>query len=44
MAPRRVADRLDHMVDAIAALERLTAGKTLSEYSANADLAAAVER
>jgi uncharacterized protein with HEPN domain len=32
------------MMDAVIAIERLTAGKTLEEYCANPDLAASVER
>jgi uncharacterized protein with HEPN domain len=44
MDVERVRDRLRHMLEAIAAIERLTAGKTLADYSANPDMAAAVER
>lgn len=40
----RVRDRLEHILAAIAAIERLTAGMTLSAYAADADLVAAVER
>jgi uncharacterized protein with HEPN domain len=40
----RVRDRLRHILDAIAAIERLTAGKTLADYSGNPDMAAAIER
>ncbi len=44
MTVGRIQDRLRHILDAIDAIERLTAGKTLAEYRANPDLAAAVER
>lgn len=37
-------DRLNHILSAINAIERLRAGKTLADYAADADLAAAVER
>ena len=37
-------DRLEHILAAIEAIERLTAGKTLGDYAASPDLAAAVER
>lgn len=39
-----VLDRLHHMLQAIEAIERLTARKTLAAYRADADMAAAVER
>ena len=44
MTASRVQDRLRHILDAIDAIERLTASKTLDEYKADPDLAAAVER
>jgi uncharacterized protein with HEPN domain len=44
MDVERIRDRLQHMLEAIAAIERLTAGKTIADYSANPDMAAAVER
>jgi uncharacterized protein with HEPN domain len=37
-------DRLGHILAAIAAIERLSAGKTLADYAASPDFAAAVER
>lgn len=37
-------DRLNHILAAIEAIERLSAGKSLADYTANPDLAAAVER
>lgn len=40
----RVGDRLRQMLDAVAAIQRLTTGKTLAEFDADPDLAAAVER
>lgn len=42
MQARRVRERLRHMLDAAHAIERLTAGKTLADYSADPDLATAV--
>jgi len=33
----RIQDRLRHILDAIVAIERLTAGMTLAEYKADAD-------
>ncbi len=44
MAARRVYDRLDHMLAAAVAIERLTAGMTLDDYAADPDVAASVER
>jgi uncharacterized protein with HEPN domain len=44
MDDERVRDRLRHMLEVIAAIERLTAGKTLADYSGNPDMAAAIER
>ena len=44
MVTRRIADRLRHMLDAPIAAERLTAGKSIEDYRADPDLAAAVER
>ncbi|MEE2979944.1 MAG: HepT-like ribonuclease domain-containing protein [Pseudomonadota bacterium] len=44
MVPNRVQDRLHHILEAIDAIEQLTAGKTLAEYRNDPDLAAAVER
>ena len=40
----RVRDRLRHILEAITAIERLSAGKTLADYSADPDMAAAIER
>ncbi len=44
MAARRIGDRLRHMLQAANAIERLAAGKTLEDFGAGPDLAAAVER
>ncbi len=44
MAARRIGDRLRHMLEAAKAIERLAAGKTLEDFGAGPDLAAAVER
>lgn len=44
MAARRVADRLQHMLEAVTAAERLAAAKSVKEYRADPDCAAAVER
>ncbi|MCH9050578.1 MAG: DUF86 domain-containing protein [Proteobacteria bacterium] len=44
MAARRIGDRLRHMLQAVNAIERLAAGKTLKDFGADPDLAAAVER
>ena len=44
MAERCVRERLRHMTEAVAAIERLTVGKTLDDYAADPDLAASVER
>lgn len=41
---RFVRNRVQHIVDAANAIERLTAGKTLAEYKTAPDLAPAVER
>ena len=43
-AARRTVDRLKHMLQALGAIERLAADKTLEVYSVDADLAATVER
>lgn len=40
----RARDRLEHILVSIAAIERLTSGLTLAEYSADPDRTAAVER
>lgn len=37
MAARRVYDRLEHMLAAAVAIERLTAGMTLDDYAADPD-------
>ncbi len=39
-----VRERLGHMLDAIADIERLTGGTTLAEYARSRDRVAAVER
>ena len=44
MAARRIEGRLRHMIEAANAIERLTAGKTVDNYLADPDVAAAVER
>ncbi len=44
MAARRIRDRLRHMLEAANAMERLAAGKTLEDFGAGPDMAAAVER
>ena len=44
MVACRIADRLRGMLDAAIAAERLTAGKSIEDYRADPDLAAAVER
>ncbi len=44
MAERRVYDRLEHMLAAAVAIERLAAGMTLDDYAADPDIAASVER
>lgn len=44
MDKRRILDRLRHMEEAATAAQRLLNGKALAEYSADRDLAAAVER
>lgn len=43
-AERRVRQALRHILDAIAAIQRLCTGKTFADYKADPDLAAAVER
>lgn len=44
MSDQRILDRLSQMRAALSAIERLTAGKSLDDYAAEPDLAAAVER
>jgi uncharacterized protein with HEPN domain len=44
MSDQRLLDRLDQISEALSAIERLTAGKSLDDYAAEPDLAAAVER
>ena len=44
MAARRIGDRLRHMLEAANAMERLAAGKTLEDFGADPDMAAAMER
>ncbi len=44
MDTQRVRDRLAHILRAIAAIERVTKGRTLEQYGADPDLAAMVER
>ncbi len=44
MADDRIRERLRHMLDAITAIERLTAGKTIADYGKNPDMAAAIKR
>lgn len=44
METRRVRQRLSHMLDAVAAIERVTRARTLEQYGADPDLAAMVER
>lgn len=39
-----IRDRLGHILAAVAAIERATAGKAFEDYAADPDLAAAVER
>lgn len=43
-AARRTADRLGHMLGALNAIERLASGKSLDDYRADSDFAAAAER
>ena len=43
-AARQTADRLGHMLRALAAIERLASGRSLEDYRAEPDLAAAAER
>lgn len=43
-ADRRIRDRLRHILEAATAAERLATGKSIDEYRADPDLAAAVER
>ncbi len=40
----RIGDRLKHMLESVNAVERLAAGKTLEDFGAGPDMAAAVER
>ncbi len=44
MSDQRILDRLSQIREALSAIERLTTGKSLDDYTAEADLAAAVER
>lgn len=44
MSDERTLDRIEHMLAAIAGIERLTRGKTLADYADDMDGAAAVER
>ena len=44
MSDQRILDRLGQMRAALSAIERLTADKSLDDYAAEPDLAAAVER
>ncbi len=44
MFDQRLLDRLGQIHEALSAVERLTAGKSLDDYAAEPDLAAAVER
>lgn len=44
MSDQRILDRLGQMREALSAIERLTAGKSLDDYAADPDVAAAVER
>ena len=44
MSGQRIRDRLGQIREALSAIERLTAGKSLDDYAADPDLAAAVER
>ncbi len=43
MSDQRILDRLGQMREALSAIERLTTGKSLDDYAAEPDLAAAVE-
>lgn len=40
----RVEDRLDHILDAVANLKRITAGRHMADLEADADFGALVER
>jgi uncharacterized protein with HEPN domain len=44
MYDERTLDRIEHILAAIAGIERLTGNKTLDEYANDVDVAAAVER
>ena len=44
MIERRVRDRLSQILEAAAAIERLTAGRSLDDYVADSDRVASVER
>lgn len=44
MAEHRVYHRLEDMLTAAVAIERITTGMTLDDYAADADIAASVER
>jgi uncharacterized protein with HEPN domain len=44
MGDERIQDRIEHMLAAIAGIERLTGGRTLGDYADDVDTAAAVER
>lgn len=44
MAAGRIRDRLQHMLEAVTAAERLAADKSIENYRTDRDLAAAVER
>ena len=44
MAKAPLRDRLQHMMEAIQAIERLCAGKDFASYTGDPDLVAAVER
>lgn len=44
MRDHRTLDRIEHMLAAIAGIERLTTGKSLGDYAGDVDGAAAVER
>ncbi len=44
MGDERTLDRIEHMLAAIAGIERMTRNKSLNDYADNVDGAAAVER
>ena len=44
MSDERTLDRIEHMLAAIAGIERLTRSKSLGDYADDVDTAAAVER